>query len=51
MKKIISMLLMAMLVLSALSCVAVAEEDKPTIAFVPKVIGQAWWYYVEAGVH
>ena len=29
MKKIISMLLMAMLVLSALSCVAVAEADKP----------------------
>ena len=51
MKKIISMLLMAMLVLSALSCVAVAEEDKPTIAFVPKVMGQAWWDYVEAGVH
>ena len=51
MKKIVAVLLMAMLVLSALTCVAMAEEDKPTIAFVPKVMGQAWWDYVESGVH
>ena len=27
-----------------------AAEDKLTIAFVPKVIGQAWWDYVGEGV-
>ena len=28
----------------------VVEEDVPVIAFVPKVIGQAWWDYVHTGV-
>lgn len=27
-----------------------ASGDVPTIAFVPKVIGQAWWDYVQSGV-
>lgn len=27
-----------------------AKGDKPTIAFVPKVEGQAWWDYVHSGV-
>ncbi len=26
------------------------EKDTPVIAFVPKVIGQAWWDYVRTGV-
>jgi len=29
---------------------AAPAKDKPTIAFVPKVIGQAWWDYVQTGV-
>ncbi len=29
---------------------AAPAEDVPTIAFVPKVIGQAWWDYVRTGV-
>jgi ABC-type sugar transport system substrate-binding protein len=28
---------------------APAEKDQPVIAFVPKVIGQAWWDYVRDG--
>ncbi len=28
---------------------AAVEEDVPVIAFVPKVIGQAWWDYVRDG--
>ncbi|MCC6093545.1 MAG: substrate-binding domain-containing protein [Eubacterium sp.] len=42
---------------SATSAVEAAAEvkeaetgDKPTIAFVPKVMGQAWWDYVQKGV-
>lgn len=27
-----------------------ADSDVPTIAFVPKVMGQAWWDYVQTGV-
>ncbi len=27
-----------------------ADGEKPTIAFVPKVMGQAWWDYVQSGV-
>ena len=49
MKKIVS-LLVAMLIVMSLLTFAVAE-DKPVIAFVPKVMGQAWWDYVEEGVH
>ena len=49
MKKIVSLLVAILLVMSLLTF-AVAE-DKPVIAFVPKVMGQAWWDYVEAGVH
>ena len=29
---------------------APAEDGKPVIAFVPKIIGQAWWDYVQVGV-
>ncbi len=29
---------------------AEASGDVPTIAFVPKVMGQAWWDYVQTGV-
>ena len=32
------------------SAPATEEKKVPTIAFVPKVIGQAWWDYVKAGV-
>lgn len=42
---------------SAASAVEAAAEEKkaetgdtPTIAFVPKVMGQAWWDYVQKGV-
>ena len=49
MKKILA-LLVAMLLIASLASVAMAE-DKPVIAFVPKVMGQAWWDYVESGVH
>ncbi|MBQ9968059.1 MAG: substrate-binding domain-containing protein, partial [Oscillospiraceae bacterium] len=28
----------------------VVEDGAPVIAFVPKVIGQAWWDYVHTGV-
>ena len=29
---------------------APADKDTPVIAFVPKVMGQAWWDYVQTGV-
>ncbi len=35
---------------AAADTAAPATGDKPTIAFVPKVIGQPWWDYVHDGV-
>ena len=49
MKKIIALLLVLVLVLSMTACGG-KKNDKMTIAFVPKVIGQAWWDYVGEGV-
>ena len=49
MKKIIALLLVLVMVLSLAACGG-KKNDKITIAFVPKVIGQAWWDYVGEGV-
>ena len=49
MKKIIALLLVLVMVLSMTACGG-KKNDKMTIAFVPKVIGQAWWDYVGEGV-
>lgn len=60
MKKFIAMALILMLVLSFAACASTPtskpadkepEDGKraPVIAFVPKVIGQAWWDYVRDG--
>ena len=48
MKKIIALLLVLVLCLSLIACGK--KNDGPVIAFVPKVIGQAWWDYVQTGV-
>ena len=52
MKKIIALLLVLVLAIGLVACGDGAGKDKdtPTIAFVPKVIGQAWWDYVQTGV-
>lgn len=51
MKKLVAVLLTALLILSmSAGFSALAEEDKPVIAYVPKVIGQAWWDYVHESV-
>ena len=49
MKKLIALLLVLVMVLSMAACGA-KKNDGPVIAFVPKVIGQAWWDYVKTGV-
>ena len=49
MKKIIALLLVLVLCLSLIACGG-KKNDGPVIAFVPKVIGQAWWDYVKTGV-
>ena len=49
MKKIIALLLVLVLCLSLIACGG-KKNDGPVIAFVPKVIGQAWWDYVRTGV-
>ncbi len=41
---------MAVSMMAGGAVVAHAEEDTPTIAFVPKVIGQPWWDNVEKNV-
>ena len=46
MKKIVALLIAVMMLMS----VAALAEGTPTIAFVPKVIGQAWWDYVQKNV-
>ncbi len=46
MKKIVAAILALMLVMS----VAAFAEGNPTIAYVPKVIGQPWWDHVQQGV-
>ena len=50
MKKIIALLLILVLSLSLIACGNGKKGDDPVIAFVPKVIGQAWWDYVGTGV-
>ncbi len=50
MKKIIALLLVLVLSLSLIACGNGKKGDDPVIAFVPKVIGQAWWDYVQTGV-
>ena len=66
MKKLIALLLALVMVIGLVACGAKAPAaetpaekpaddaapaaDKPVIAFVPKVIGQAWWDYVGDGV-
>jgi len=50
MKKIIALLLVLVLSLSLIACGNSKKGDDPVIAFVPKVIGQAWWDYVQTGV-
>lgn len=55
MKKITVLLLALIMVLSFAACGSNEEpaeevkDDTPVIAFVPKVIGQAWWDYVRDG--
>lgn len=52
MKRFLSLLLVVVMVMSLAACSSdkpAAEKDKPVIAFVPKVIGQAWWDYVRDG--
>ncbi len=71
MKKILAIVLAAIMVLSLAACggssapaaapaaeakaeeaapAAEAKGDVPVIAYVPKVMGQAWWDYVQKGV-
>ena len=49
MKKIIALLLVLVMVIGLVACGG-KKDDKLTIAFVPKVEGQAWWDYVGDGV-
>lgn len=49
MKKIIALLLVLVMVIGLVACGG-KKDDKLTIAFVPKVEGQAWWDYVGEGV-
>lgn len=46
MKKIVAAVLAVMMLLS----LAALAEGNPTIAYVPKVIGQPWWDHVQQGV-
>lgn len=60
MKKLIAMVIVLMMVLSMAACAtnnqpaetaSTPATEGPVIAFVPKVIGQAWWDYVrDSGV-
>lgn len=57
MKKLIAVVLVCMMALSLFGCSSNTPasssggKKKPVIAFVPKVIGQAWWDYVrDSGV-
>lgn len=66
MKKIIALLLALVMVVGLVACGSKNEAEtpaadtpaadtpsadgKPVIAYVPKVIGQAWWDYVQSGV-
>lgn len=47
MKKLVALILAVMMLMSLTAAFA---EKTPTIAFVPKVIGQAWWDYVQKNV-
>ena len=49
MKKFIALLLVLVMVIGLVAC-GNKKDDKLTIAFVPKVEGQAWWDYVGEGV-
>lgn len=64
MKKIIALLLALIMVFALVACgttttetpatetpaASESSDGKPVIAYVPKVIGQAWWDYVQSGV-
>ncbi len=41
---------LAVSAMTMLGAVAVSAEENPTIAFVPKVTGQAWWDHVQENV-
>ena len=47
MKKLVALILAVMMLMSVTAALA---EKTPTIAYVPKVIGQAWWDYVQKNV-
>lgn len=50
-KKVLAGILTAAMTMSVFGSVcAFAESETPTIAFVPKVIGQAWWDHVQENV-
>ena len=42
--------MMAVTTIAGTVAVSAEEKDTPTIAFVPKVIGQPWWDHVQASV-
>ena len=50
MKKIIALLLVLVMVIGLMAACGAKKNEKLTIAFVPKVEGQAWWDYVGEGV-
>ena len=50
MKKIIALLLVLVMVVGLMAACGAKKNEKLTIAFVPKVEGQAWWDYVGEGV-
>ena len=47
MKKLVALILAVMMLMSLTAAFA---EKTPTIAYVPKVIGQPWWDYVQKNV-
>ena len=47
MKKLVALILAVMMLMSLTAAFA---EKTPTIAYVPKVIGQPWWDHVQQGV-
>ena len=50
-KKVLAGILTAAMTMSVFGSVcAFAESETPTIAFVPKVTGQAWWDHVQENV-
>ena len=50
-KLLAGMMTVAMASTMLAGALTVSAEEAPKIAFVPKVIGQAWWDHVEENVH